>query len=523
MTFGSPWWLAGLLLVPVIRWLHRGGALHRRLTVAALAPWKNAAPPAAATERATRPPDPAWRRRALVAALLCLALAAPRWWHEARPVTIWVDDSLSMLAREAGSTRLQVGLERVRSALAEGSRTDAELRALSRPWRALQADEAASLLEAHAGQREPAPPPAGLVTSTREHWLLTDGTDATLDALAAQGAFARVVRVGEPTSNVGVVRLAARRDAGDSFTVEVEVRNGGTGVQQRTVELRAGTATGEVLARWNLSLDPGAATVLRKEIPARARVLAVLAPADTLEADDRLELDGSALARLATAVDTSCPRGVAAAARAHPALAVGSDAPPALVVDCGRGAGQPGVPRLRFLRNVVAAAVGGDWRWSSDASPLQRSRLDGLDLRRVGRLDIVNAHDQALLTTPDGPLIVRRLGADGTVTIETVLDPDGATDAVRPAGPMLFAVMVDAALGAAALDAAAVAQRDAHAVDVLPRDAVAGPATVTGPQRQPREVGHVLLVIAALLLALEVALMVRLWVRDHADARAVRT
>ena len=48
---------------------------------------------------APRRPDPAWRRRALAAALLFLALAGPRSAAPVERIPLWVDDSLSMLAR----------------------------------------------------------------------------------------------------------------------------------------------------------------------------------------------------------------------------------------------------------------------------------------------------------------------------------------------------------------------------------------------------------------------------------------
>ena len=116
LTFASPLWLFGILLVPVIRWLHRGGRQLRAVPVSRLDLWRRAAASSpAAGER--RPPDPAWRRRALFTALLAIALAGPQLPEQRTDVTLWIDDSLSMLTREEHATRLAEGLAQVRSLL----------------------------------------------------------------------------------------------------------------------------------------------------------------------------------------------------------------------------------------------------------------------------------------------------------------------------------------------------------------------------------------------------------------------
>jgi len=75
---GAPAWLTGLLLIPLVRELHRRQGPARRVQVPALFLWRGARSPAA-TGRRGGPPDPAWRRRALLLALLVVALARPAW------------------------------------------------------------------------------------------------------------------------------------------------------------------------------------------------------------------------------------------------------------------------------------------------------------------------------------------------------------------------------------------------------------------------------------------------------------
>ena len=104
LSFAAPIWLSGLLLLPVIRWLHRGGRQRRAVPVSRLDLWqRSVASSPAAGER--RPPDPAWRRRALLTALLFIALSEPQLPEQRTRITLWVDDSLSMLTREAQRQR----------------------------------------------------------------------------------------------------------------------------------------------------------------------------------------------------------------------------------------------------------------------------------------------------------------------------------------------------------------------------------------------------------------------------------
>jgi len=181
LTLTAPLWLLGLALLPAIRWLHRGGPHRRALSVSHLGLWRGAAATGAATgER--RPPDPAWRRRALLAALFVLALAGPQWSEQGVRITLWIDDSLSMLTREPQGTRLVQGWRLARSLLAEVPNADVEVRTLGDPWHSYGApsDAAVAATIAAAGRREPGAPPAALLSARDQHWLITDGADVSL-------------------------------------------------------------------------------------------------------------------------------------------------------------------------------------------------------------------------------------------------------------------------------------------------------------------------------------------------------
>ena len=118
MDFATPAWLFGLLLVPVIWYLHRTGPILRRHPVASLDLWRDAQLEAMQAGRRRRA-DPAWIRRAIIAASLSLALAGPTLPRGGERVTLWVDDSLSMQTVNRAGRGWSAGsiLRRRRSAL----------------------------------------------------------------------------------------------------------------------------------------------------------------------------------------------------------------------------------------------------------------------------------------------------------------------------------------------------------------------------------------------------------------------
>jgi len=74
----SPVWLAGLALLPLIRWLHRFHDARSRLPVSALFLWRTSHRIESAGRLPARP-DPIWRLRGLFFTTLLLALAGPHW------------------------------------------------------------------------------------------------------------------------------------------------------------------------------------------------------------------------------------------------------------------------------------------------------------------------------------------------------------------------------------------------------------------------------------------------------------
>lgn len=517
----TPLWLLGLALVPLIRWLHRGGRHRRAVPVSHLGLWRGAAAsPAGAGER--RPPDPAWRRRALLYVLLVLALAQPQWPQQHPPVTLWVDDSLSMLTREPAGSRLVAGLAQARALLAETTLADVELRTLSEPWRSLgpPTDVLAASLAASAGRQPPHPPPAALLRGDRLHWLLTDGAHAALLVWPAGRQPDRVIQVATVQRNVGLERLSARRNPDDPDRIDLLLRLSNGGAAPETRVLVWATEGGE-MSRSTHPLAPGTSVLVPASVPASARVRASLQPGDALAEDDQIELELAPLRRRRVATDATCPPALLAAVAAHPALApVATDAADAIAaLDCGSRGRAPDRPTILVRAEHVPTPLAGPLRWSSTLAASGRLRLDGEDLRRAARLP-VRPGDEVLLAAADDSLIILRAGS--TRWLETSLDLGSAGRTSGPAIPLLVNLMFEQLFGAPLLDELAISDRGPAASQVVP-----APRTDPAPAAQVQEgLRHVhdgtrpLLLLAVLALLWELVALARQWRRLSAPAGA---
>lgn len=507
-------WLAGLLLLPVIRWLHRGGRHRRAVPVARLALWRGAAAsPPAAGER--RPPDPAWRRRALLAALLCIALAGPQLPPSRVHVTLWVDDSLSMLTREADGLRLAQGVAQARALLAELVPADVEVRALGDPWHSLGplGDGAVAALLASAGRTEPSAPPAALLRRDSQHWLVTDGADASLLQWPEGTRPDRIVQVAGVTRNVGLVRLSGRRHLEDPDQVDLllEVRNGGDAAETREVRLFAAAAQA---AMSTYRIEPGASVRVAASMPAAGRIRATLQPGDALAEDDEIVLDLAPLRRRRVAVDPSCPQALRVAVGAHPALALvqpnATDAE--ALLDCATPGAARGLATIRVQADRTPARPRGALLWSSSVAESGRIVLDTERLQVVAQLR-PGAGDAVLLAVGDEPLIVRRAGAPAQ--LETSLDFESLGRTAGPELPLLVNWLFQRLLGEDLLDGIAIADRGRASVLVAPAASVGAdaPARAQGEAGVMSDWTRPLLVAALLVLLWEIVALGRQWAR----------
>ncbi|MFM9914891.1 MAG: hypothetical protein ACKVOX_03700 [Rhizobacter sp.] len=529
----SPMWLLGLLLVPVIRWLHRGGRHRRTVFVSSLSLWRGSAiSTPAAGER--RPPDPAWRHRALMTALIFVALAEPQLPLQRSRITLWVDDSLSMQTRETQGTRLVQVLGQARRLLSEADNQDVEVRSLGDPWHSLGAlgDGTVAALSASAGLREPAPPPGALLRRDRSHWLLTDGADAALLDWPGGRHPDRVIEVASVTRNAGLERISARRSASDPERIDLllKITNGGTDVETREVVI--GTDAGEA-ARSTQRIEPGTSALVSASIGATTRVRVRLEPGDALVEDDSIDLDLTPLRRRRVATDSKCPVALVAAVAAHPALAVAPDnaADVDTTLDCGTGGSADGRATIRVVADRVPTRLAGPLQWSSSVAESSRIRLDAEALQAASALHARHA-DVVLLAVGDAPVIVRRAGAPSL--IETSLDFGSMGITRGPEVPLLVNLMFESVLGEHLLDRIAIVDRGPTSARVAPV-VRGGAAAQSLPGRLPAASGVTpaaddlpllrswtwpTLAIALAVLLWEVVSLGRQWVRLSGNAGA---
>jgi hypothetical protein len=506
-------WLLGLLGLPWIRWLHRGGRPRQAVPVPHLGLWQGAAArlPAAA---ARQPPDPAWRRRALLAALLLLALAEPQWAGRQAAVTLWIDDSLSLCTREPQGTRLALGLAQAREVLAREGWDDVAWRTLGNPWQVLDA-AATGLPTTCTLTSEPGPPPAALLDESRAHWLLTDGADAALLAWPAGRRPDRVLQVGSAVDNVGLQRMAARRQPADAGRYDLQLAVVNTGSSAQTRELRVSVAGGAEPLRQTLVLPPGSTRQITLALPAASAVEARLQPADVLAEDDQFVLDLAPLRRQRIAVDPACPAALAAAVLSHPALQAvpHTAADPDAALVCSAAAPPPVVPSLRVRSGGAPQDAPGPGLWAASLAPALRIDPTGPPWTLAAPLP-VGAGDEVLLALGPAAALVRRAGTP--LQIDTALALVSAAGRGHPDLPLLLDLMLGQLLGGPLLERMAVADRGVRASQVLPvadlaavAAAASSPSPAVAPARPSQPAVAPLLGLAAAVCLWELAALLR--------------
>jgi len=517
MSFSTPAWLFGLLLVPVIWYLHRTGPILRRHPVANLDLWRDARLEAMqAGDR--RRADPAWIRRAVIAALLSLALAGPTLPRGGGRVTLWVDDSLSMQRVQSGRTRLERGLDLAATTLRASGLHDVETRVLSSPWRAsvgLDPPDRGTI-SSRGGRSEPQLPDPGQLDRSRSHWLVTDGADANVNAWLAAAPVERVLQVAGDSRNAGIARLTVRPQPADAMALAilVQLTNAGDRVESRRVVV---TTDAGVIGARDVSIEPGSTLTIPFDGRAPVRsVEARLSPADALAEDDTVTVDASSLAPFATAVDTACPAAVLRAIRAHPALRASNDSDARLLLDCGGAPStNPTLPRIRMASGATQAIDGSTVRWAPGFADRFPRVSIAPSLRSRGRLDAAGPADSVLLEAGTEPLVVLREGPPRVV--ETALDLSAPEIANEDSLPLLVGAFVDLAMGEDLLSRSAAGGRGSLASQVGPLETLrAQPGTEPTVQSRDSTLLLPLLLLAMALLMWDVGTLGRRLLRDVA-------
>lgn len=513
MGFGAPWWLLGLAAVPLVWWLHHWRAPLVRVPVSALFIWSGRAAATKAGSR-QRTPDPAWRRRALLTAILALALARPWLAGEDAPITVWIDDSLSMVTSESSEPRLATGLRQLAAALDGTTASRVVLRSLSDPTGSMAYDAPGALDAANwlSGQpTAPDPPPSGLMRPDASHWLVSDGASATVAAWAGTAVFARAITVGEDTENVAIIRVAARRNVADPRRTDLIFSVFNAGLETATRQLRLQTESGSIPIA-ELVLAPAETRHAELTMDDRpGQVTAVLEPADALAADDALSLALQALAPVAVTVDAGCPASLRRAIDEHAGL-VAASAAAELALECSD------LPTsaefvVRF-RVGVPVPLRAEPAWLPAAG-----RLTNVPLRpgwlavSAWPRDALDGAAKPLLLADALPLMV--LHNTGPRIVDTVIDPGSAEFIAQPDYAAFIAGLIDLALDREVLDPVAVATREPGESRIAPSRLEASPRPAAASAAVTQNLTSALLTLALLVLAFDLVLV---W-RARAEAR----
>jgi hypothetical protein len=377
--------------------------------------------------REQRPPDPSWRRRAFIAALIIAALAAPTMEREHTTLTVWLDDSLSMLTVENGETRIAAGRRQLTEELQDNNYDEVITRSLSEMF------------------------PRKLDENST-HWLITDGASEKVRDWADQLHVDNVIHVGTETENVAVTRLVARRavDDDNAFDLLVSISNTGADRAQRQLE------------ETTIALEPGETIHELRRILATDESIEISIDArDALSNDDRLALPAGALSQIRTSVDSQCGHALRSVIATHPALAiVADDSATGLEVTCPRETfpdTEPSARPVGRIRVLVGAADGHDSTpvWLPHKLSTGQLHLPPEFIASAAWPDRMDVSKQNVLLQSGGlPLIAVMQNTDSTTaTVDTVIDMNHTEFTRQPEYAALLAILVDVASGRHVLDA----------------------------------------------------------------------
>lgn len=516
LELASPLWLLGLAIVPLIRWLHRWRAPLSRVPVSALFVWQ--ADSTESVGREIRPtPDPAWRRRALIAFLLVMALCSPFLRHQDSRVTVWIDDSLSMTAIENGRPRLADGLQELKRALDDYGTGNVTLRSLTDSTKSVDLGDSRALDTDFwlAGLPLAPDPPAPAIMSTGSaHWLVTDGASPALIGWGRNAEISNVINVGQSTENVAIVRLAARRSVENPGSTDFLVTVANRGLENARRELIVRSGAREHVIDTDVIAAGESTGIEFSSRPAGDDVEALLRPADVLAADDTLRLESTLFEKLGTLVDPACPSALVRAIDMHEGLRRDSGTGDATLQLLCSDKEPEAAHVIRFHRSTIAAvdtgAMDGMPTWLPAAGTLQNLQLRAAWINASAWPGTIQ-RSRDILIQGDDALVV----SSGQSTVETVIDMAREEFASQPEYTAFVAGLVDLAMERPILDPIAATVRESIESDIAPRELAANsdPTSVQSPSTTGFSI--LLLVLAMFAIIFDLLLLWRAQTAAH--------
>jgi hypothetical protein len=490
ITFQAPLWLLLLGLLPLIRWLHRFNLQSRILPSTTLFLWSGLER-SSSRDGGPGKPDPRWMLRALIGALLIVALAKPQLQDtEGLPVDVWVDDSLSMFTLEQGHSRLQAGLQRLQSYLGEHTNSSIQLHSLGEPARVLSLDPEdpsgwAAQLNAWASQprAEPLPPPVVTLSTAGSHILITDGADSSVNHWAQSAPLSHIIRSGKLRQNLALSRLSLRESLSDSEPVAGSVRIDNLGDVSHSLRLVIKQQENTILTRkfeiaplqsslTNFSISPGSKGFLQARLQSSD---------DPLSLDNSLGLDISNLRpTVGYRVLGDCDPSFMAVVDSHPALLRMNNGDADVLIDCSAEARNFTLPALVLhpASNLRRTTQSAHWH-----QQLSRGYLPvAAGVAYSNEAPALSSANTAILSANDRMLILQRPGTDRV--IDCYLDTGDAAFSREPQYPLLMLALISR-LGNHSLETMPLTiDRNPRASRITPTDLQIGAASQTAPRAQ---------------------------------------
>ena len=273
VTLLSPLWLLLLLLIPVIRWLHRFQQQSGIIPSSTLFLWQNIHQK---DNKGSVPgkPDPRWLFRALIAGLIILSLAQPALVNKStQSIDIWLDDSLSMFTIENKQSRMDNAVQQLEPYLQQHQTEKILIHSLGNPALTLKFDSTkAGQLKQWAKQPrgEPQPPPPTFMGADHKHILLTDGADSRLNQWAQKAPLQQLIQSGNSDQNIVLSHLSLRNTLLPSEQIKglVHIDNLSDGVSTALLSLHYNkqlikkqkitiSATDKLIVPFSINKTPG--------------------------------------------------------------------------------------------------------------------------------------------------------------------------------------------------------------------------------------------------------------------------
>lgn len=508
----APLWLFLLILIPLIRWMHRFKRLSSTHPSTTLFLWHSFQHHQGAGGSPASP-DRLWLLRALITILLVLALADPALQNgQGHSIEVWLDDSLSMFTEEDEQRRIHLALKQLGQYLAETEASQIQLHSLGNPGSSITLDPGnASGWPDQLGrwtdqpQAEPLPPPAATLSPLSNHILLTDGADIELNRWARSAPLRHVIQAGRASQNIALTRLSLRKPLDESGIINGVARIDNLTDTAQNIRLILQHEK-EIIKTQQLDIPAHEKTIITFSIAdkKRGQILARLEGAnDPLPLDDELRLN---LEKLNPALRYKklgrCSQHVEAVLDSHPSL-MQADSEPEVIIDCSGEIGESILPLLRLQPTHSLLRTTHKAHWHNN-SALQ-SLVMAAGLPYSDRAPALSSTGSPILSANGRMLILKQAETDRQI-IESYISSSDPLFALYPEYPLLITGLLGQLTGRNLDMAPLTASRETESSRIKPNSFSIKPMELHESQSMAASIAPLLILASLILLTVDAAI-----------------